>query len=140
FFERSGDVRSLRVHLDRVAAAMRARIAGDIGDGVAYRVLVRALEARERAGVPGSLATARCAAELAMACEAGEELESRLAAAAAQSKPRVAGLEKSEVDELLFPPVVSGAVRQMFALLGDRIAKHVGIDLRRHGVGRGERL
>ena len=43
----------------------------------AHRVLARALEAREQAGVAGSLATARCAAELAqMLGTAGEGAQS----------------------------------------------------------------
>ena len=105
------------------------------GDSIA-----RAMEAREKAGVKGSLATARCAAELAQMCGEAGDVEERLAAHASQVKPTIGGLGKKQVDDQLFPREVPGELRQIFERLGDRIAKHVGIDLRRYGVGRGERL
>jgi hypothetical protein len=40
----------------------------------------------------------------------------------------------------LFPPAVPTELRQLLALLGDRIAKHVGVDLRPYGATRGDRL
>ncbi|MEM9492395.1 MAG: hypothetical protein AAGC55_24830, partial [Myxococcota bacterium] len=143
FYEQAGDTRSMRVHLDRCIGAMRIRLAENVRDGVAYRVIARALEARERVGVRGSLASARCAAELALTAGfvgEGEDSLTTLAEQAAVAIPNVSGLEGEEVDEMLFPPAVSLHVRQLFAMLGDRVAKHVGIDLRRYGVGRGERL
>src|SRR5690606_2005251 len=63
FYREAGDARSARVHLDRVAGAMRHLLAQDPSQIRPYQVLARALEAREQAGVPGSLATAQCAAE-----------------------------------------------------------------------------
>jgi hypothetical protein len=41
---------------------------------------------------------------------------------------------------VLFGRGVQPELRQLFTLLGDRLAKHVGIDLRAYGVGRGDRL
>ncbi len=49
-------------------------------------------------------------------------------------------LLRPESEDLLFPRGVQPELRQLFTLLGDRIAKHVGVDLRAHGVGRGDRL
>ena len=41
---------------------------------------------------------------------------------------------------MLFPRGVPSELRQIFQLLGDRIDKHVGVDLRPYGVTRGDRL
>lgn len=139
FFERGGDLRSMRVHLDRVLGTMRAQLMASPPSGSVYRVLARALAARERAGVPGSLAAARCAAELSLLAEPDNQEESDLARAA-DARPPIARLCQSDIDDLLFPTVVTNAARQIFSLLGDRVAKHVGIDLRRYGVGRADRL
>jgi cellulose synthase operon protein C len=140
YYRDSGDIPSMRVHLDRVAAPMRQRLGQSPLDGVAYRVLARALEAREQAGVKGSLATARCAAELAVLVGEGEEHEQTLAAPISLVRPMIRGLGRPEIDELLFPRSVSAGLRQIFAALGDRIGKQVGADVRRYGVGRGDRL
>lgn len=150
FFEQAGDIRSMRFHLDRAIGSMRIRLANDPGDGVAYRVIARALEARERAGVAGSLACARTAAELALLFgtdddhdDGGDDSRQAiqiLASQAAVALPGVAGLQKTDLDDRLFPASVSTSTRQLFGLLGDRVAKHVGIDLRRYSVGRGDRL
>ncbi len=137
FYEQRGDLRSTRVHLDRLAASMRARVSDNPGDGVAYRVIARAMAARHKAGVEGSLAPARCAAELALRCDAGDQRDRDLVA---QPLRGLAGLDAPGADEYLFPAVVSHAVRQLFARLGDRLTRHVGADLRRYDVGRGQRL
>ena len=143
FFQGTGDTRSLRVHLDRVIGSMRARLSEEVSDGVAYRVIARALEAREGAGVAGSLACARVVAELALLFGFIEEAEDSIAALAKEAvsiEVGVSGLETQNIDDRLFPASVPTSARQLFGLLGDRVAKHVGIDLRRYGVGRGERL
>jgi hypothetical protein len=49
-------------------------------------------------------------------------------------------LIRSEADEVLYPRGVPVELRHIFQLLGDRIAKHVGVDLRPYGVTRGDRL
>ncbi|MCG8420678.1 MAG: hypothetical protein MJE77_22390 [Proteobacteria bacterium] len=144
FFEKGGDIRSMRVHLDRVIGLMRMRLDTDISEGVAYRVIARALEARERAGVAGSLAGARCAAELALLFgfleEGDAEVLAELAGHAGVGPTMVSGLERPDVDDRLFPASVPTAFRQLFGTVGERLAKHVGIDLRRYGVSRGDRL
>src|SRR6185503_7603160 len=65
FYKDANDMTSVRVHLNRVAGGMRARVAADPQDGVAYRVIARAMSARAAASVAGSLPIARAAAELA---------------------------------------------------------------------------
>ncbi|WP_428265391.1 hypothetical protein, partial [Haliangium sp.] len=137
FYEDRGDTRSIRVHLDRVIGAMRLRLDDDSADGVAYRVIARAMRARHRAGVGGSLAPARCAAELALALDAGDADERGLAAETVRG---LVGLDQPGGDDLLRPQAVPPAARQLFAALGDRLAKHIGADLRRHGVSRGQRV
>jgi tetratricopeptide (TPR) repeat protein len=141
FYRDAGDMVSVRVHLNRVAGTMRTRVqpgGGDPKDGVAYRVISRAMAARAAAGVDGSIPIARAAAELANLLGAADGPERLLLA----DPPRVdlAPLLRAETDEVLFPRTVQVELRQMFTLLGDRVAKHVGIDLKPYGVSRGDRL
>jgi hypothetical protein len=138
FYRDANDMTSVRVHLNRVAGAMRARVAADPQDGVAYRVIARAMSARAAASVPGSLPIARAAAELADLLGTSGEPEQKLLQL---SRPAdVAMLIRPEADEVLFPRGVPVELRHIFQLLGDRIAKHVGVDLRPYGVARGDRL
>ena len=138
FYRDANDIASVRVHLRRVAGAMRARVTADPQDGVAYRVISRAMAALAVASVPGSLPIARAAAELADLLGTSGEPEQRLLQLSRQ--PELSLLTQSEADDVLFPRGVPRDLRQMFRLLGDRIAKHVGVDLRPYGVTRGDRL
>ena len=138
FYREANDVASVRVHLNRVIGTMRARVAADPRDGVACRVIARAMSARAATSVPGSLAIAHAAAELAdLLGEAGEP-EQRLIQQPHQ--PDLGPLTRPEADEVLYAAGIPVELRHMFALLGDRIAKHVGVDLRPYGVTRGDRL
>jgi tetratricopeptide (TPR) repeat protein len=138
FYRDTNDMVSVRVHLNRVAGTMRNRAATSPKDGVAYRVISRAMSARASVGVPGSTAVAYAAAELANLLGAADEPERLLLA----EPPRIdlAPLLRSEADDVLFPRSIQVELRQLFTLLGDRIAKHVGVDLRAYGVARGDRL
>ncbi len=138
FYRDAGDMTSVRVHLNRVAGTMRVRAVNDPKDGIAYRVISRAMAARAAVGVDGSKPLARAAAELAtMLGEAGEPERLLLEEPAHVD---LAPLLRSEADDVLFPRTVQTELRQLFTLLGDRVAKHVGVDLRAYGVGRGDRL
>jgi hypothetical protein len=138
FYRDANDITSVRVHLNRVAGAMRARVAQHPQDGVAYRVISRAMNARAAAGVDGSRPIARAAAELADLLGASGEPEQHLLAV--QPQPDLAPLLRPDADDVLFPRTVQVELRQVFTLLGDRIAKHVGVDLRPYGATRGDRL
>jgi tetratricopeptide (TPR) repeat protein len=138
FYQDARDITSVRVHLNRVAGAMRARAAKDPKDGIAYRVISRAMAARAQTNLQGSKPVARAAAELAELLGAAGEPEQRILQE--PNTPDVSLLGKPEADEVLFPRSVQLELRQMFQLLGDRIAKHVGVDLRPYGVARGDRL
>ncbi|MBV8758094.1 MAG: hypothetical protein JO257_12485 [Deltaproteobacteria bacterium] len=138
FYRDAGDMQSVRVHLNRVAGTMRTRTQQDPKDGVAYRVISRAMAARAAAGVGGSIPIARAAAELAQLLGAGEEPERILLVDAIRID--LAPLLRAETDDVLFPRTVQTELRQVFTLLGDRVAKHVGIDLKVYGVSRGDRL
>ena len=140
FYRDAGDTSSARVHLDRVAGAMRHRLHGDPSELLPYQVLCHALEAREQAGVPGSLATAAAAAEIAVLLGSEDPRDAELAAGAARARPALGPLGQPELDDTLFPPEASSSLRAIFRLLGERLAKHAGTDVRRYGVGRGERL
>jgi hypothetical protein len=138
FYKDANDITSVRVHLNRVTGAMRARVANAPQDGVAYRVIARAMSARAAANVAGSLPIARAAAELADLLGASGEPEQRLLQDARQADLTL--LTRPDADEVLFARGVPVELRHMFQLLGDRIAKHVGVDLRPYGVTRGDRL
>jgi cellulose synthase operon protein C len=139
FYREANDTTSTRVHLNRVAGAMRARVAADPRDGVAARVLSRAMAARHQTNVPGSLAIARAGAELALLVGGGGAPEQALLAEPA-GHTDLTGLLRPEADEILFPRTVPTELRQLLVVLGDRIAKHVGVDLRPYGATRGDRL
>ncbi|HVK75451.1 MAG TPA: hypothetical protein VM734_19110 [Kofleriaceae bacterium] len=133
FYEDAGDTASIRVHLGLVAASMRQRIAAG-ADGNAFRVLARIARARHDAGVRGQAAVTRAASDIAalLGADGGEPVAPGAVALGALVRP--------EADELLWPKAVTPELRQIFALLGDRVAKHVGIDLRPYGVTRGDRV
>jgi lipopolysaccharide biosynthesis regulator YciM len=138
FYKSNNDMVSVRVHLNRVAGQMRARSYQNPRDGVAYRVISRAMAARANAGVDGSLPIARAAAELADLLGESGEPEQRILRT--PPKPDLAPLLRPEADDVLFPRGVQLELRQIFQLLGDRIAKHVGVNLGTFGVTRGDRL
>ncbi|MCX5745670.1 MAG: hypothetical protein NT062_24605, partial [Proteobacteria bacterium] len=138
FYKDANDMTSVRVHLNRVAGTMRARAAADPKDGVAFRVISRAMAARAVAGVGGSKPIARAAAELADLLGASGDPEKALLAE--PPRPDIAPLLKPEADEVLFPRGIQPELRQLFQLLGDRVAKHVGVNLQPYGVARGDRL
>ncbi|MGN6110239.1 MAG: hypothetical protein ACTHU0_34365, partial [Kofleriaceae bacterium] len=138
FYRDARDITSVRVHLNRVAGTMRARVAQAPLDGVPYRVISRAMAARASTGLPGSQPIARAAAELAELLGAAGEPERKLLGEPA--RPDLSLLAKPEADDGLFPRGVPLELRQIFQLLGDRIAKHVGVDLRPYGATRGDRL
>lgn len=138
FYEDAGDTASIRVHLGLVAASMRARATASASttgpDGDAFRVLARIARAREQAGVLGQAAVARAAADISRLLGAEPDVD------VAPRSVHVGALVRPEADELLWPPAVIPELRQIFSLLGDRLAKHVGVDLRPYGVTRGDRL
>jgi len=137
FYREANDITSVRVHLNRVTGVMRNRIANDPRDGVAARVIARAMSARAATGVEGSQPIARSAAELADLLGTAGDPERLLLNEPARTD--LAVLAKSDADDVLYPRGVQSELRQLFRLLGDRIAKHVGVDLRPYGVARGDR-
>ncbi|MBS1119104.1 MAG: Tetratricopeptide repeat protein [Deltaproteobacteria bacterium] len=137
FFRGRGDPMAMSVQLDRVAELMRLRIAHSVTDGVAYRVIARANAARAEAMGDGSPPIARAAAELAQLLGAGGEPEQRLVAG---PPPVDRSLLVSPGHEVLFPRTLSHELRLVFRLLGEVLAKHIGVDLNVHGVGRKDRL
>src|SRR3569623_147657 len=95
--------------------------------------------ARARSRIRRTASRIACsAAELATLLGAGEEPERILLVDAIRID--LAPLLRAETDEVLFPRTVQTELRQVFTLLGDRVAKHVGIDLKVYGVSRGDRL
>ncbi|HEV7554073.1 MAG TPA: hypothetical protein VGO00_01395 [Kofleriaceae bacterium] len=137
FYREANDITSVRVHLNRVTGAMRVRLATDPRDGVAARVISRAMSARSATGVDGSLPIARAAAELADLLGTSGDPERLILNEPARIE--LALLNRPDADEVLYPRGVQNELRQLFRLLGDRIAKHVGVDLRPYGVSRGDR-
>jgi lipopolysaccharide biosynthesis regulator YciM len=119
FYREARDITSVRVHLNRVAGAMRARVQKDPKDGIAYRVISRAMMARAATNLPGSRPIARAAAELSELLGTAGETEQKLVVEA--HAPDLSLLTRPEADEVLFPRGVQLELRQMFQLLGDRI-------------------
>jgi tetratricopeptide (TPR) repeat protein len=138
FYRDAGDTTSLRIHLDRIAGLMRSRVAHDVKDGAAYRTLSRAVSMRAENLADGSLPIARAAAELAQLLGASSDVEQRLIAG--PPVPEVSLLADPGGDELVFSNAVQPGVLRIFRLLAPPIAKHVGVDLGAHGVGRKDRL
>ncbi len=138
FYRDTRDITSLRVHLNRVAGTMRQRIAQNPTDGGAYRVIARAMQARANTNAPGSLPIARAAAQLADLLGAATEAEKKLVELDVRTDPAV--LLRPETDDVVFPRSIQTELRQVFQLLGDRIAKHVGVNVQAYGVSRGDRL
>lgn len=138
FYRAANDSTSIRIHLTRVAGTMRSRIEENPRMPEPYQVLSRTMADRATAMAPGSEAVARIAAELAVLTGGNAEPERSLCER--EASPKVAALQSPDADDLLFPRTLAGELRQMFHLLGDRLAKHVGVDLRVYGATRGERL
>ena len=136
FYKRRSDTVSIRVHLGRVASAVRARIDTHPDDIEAYRVLARTMEARHEAGVDGSLAIARSAHDM-VAILAGHDV---VANPKTPMIPTPSSLLTMEADEVIYPAEVQPELRQLFQLLGERLAKHIGVDLRHHGVTRSDKV
>jgi tetratricopeptide (TPR) repeat protein len=140
FYGAQKDLTSLRVQMDRVAGSMRTRLKRDAHDATAYRVMSRALAARARANVIGSIEAARCAAELAHALGGAEDQERMLAAEALRTPTSARGLGDLAVDDALFHPSIPSGFRQIFRLLHDTLAKRYAPELRRWGVGKADKL
>nr|MBA2542495.1 hypothetical protein [Deltaproteobacteria bacterium] len=138
FYKDASDLQSARVHLNRVVGTMRARVAQAPLEGVPYRVIARAMSARAATNTPGSLPIARAAAQLADLLGSAGEPEQKLLAN--DTRPDLAQLMKPEADDVIFPRGIPLELRQVFQLLGDRIAKHVGVNVQAYGVSRGDRV
>ncbi|HEU0030261.1 MAG TPA: hypothetical protein VFQ53_06510 [Kofleriaceae bacterium] len=138
FYREARDITSVRVHLNRVTGNMRARVQQNAQDGVAYRVISRAMTARAQTGMVGSMPVARAAAELAELLGSAGDPERQLI----QQPPRpdLTQLVRPDADDVLYPRNVQIELRQVFQLLGDRIAKHVGVNVQAYGVSRGDRV
>jgi hypothetical protein len=138
FYAGAGDPTALRARLDRIAEAMRAQIALDPKDGAAYRTIARAVGARITGPSDRSLAIVRAGAELAELLGAGAESERRFLAEPPHGD--ASWLAARGADEVLFAGAAQPAVRQLFRAAGNAIAKHVGVQVAAHGVGRKDRL
>jgi hypothetical protein len=138
FYKDARDITSVRVHLNRVTGTMRARVQQSPLDGVSYRVIARAMAARALTNAPGSMPIARAAAQLADLLGAAGDPEQKLIAT--DARPDLAQLLKPESDDVIFPRGIPLELRQVFQLLGDRIAKHVGVNVQAYGVSRGDRV
>ncbi len=138
FYVSQRDLRSARVHVDRVANAMRKRIEESAVDAEAYRVLARAMAFKANAGVSECMPVAQVAAGLAV--QLGVKNEETIILSKKISSGLAAGLASDTYDDILFSHSAPSAARTLFALLVDRLAKHIGKDIRTHGVGRSDRL
>ena len=139
FFVSTGNIRAVRLHLGRVKQLMHKKLSANVLDGAALAVLARSLRYDVQVGEDESLSGAWCAAELAT--RLGAELMFRSNGSLVRPSPgRMGGIGTEAVDRLLFPPSIPYALRKMLALLSGRLTKFLGSDVRRYGVGRGQRI
>jgi tetratricopeptide (TPR) repeat protein len=137
FYRRRADMVALRVHLGRVAGVMRARIETNVADEDAYVALTRAMTARRQAGVDGSTAIARFASEMS---EILGIANSYLKESDDNPATVSASLLTVEADDVLFPSAAQSELRGLFQQLGERLSKHIGVDVKHHGVTRADKL
>jgi tetratricopeptide (TPR) repeat protein len=134
FYQETGDGAALAQQLDRIIELMRARIDADAQDGLAYCTLSRALVAR----ASNARHVIRAAAEMAQALGTAGEPEHRLLS---EDLPGdLARLAAPVTDDELFAGASEPALRELLRRFAEPLAKHVGVDLSVHGVGRKDRL
>jgi tetratricopeptide (TPR) repeat protein len=133
----ASDDAALRPHLDRLADAMRARIAANPLDGPAYRTLSRAAAASIGARGDGQRLIARVAAELAELLGSAGDEERRLLAE--PPRPQLAMLADGGEAQLFFD-AGQAPVRALFRRAGSPLAKGIGFELSGFGVGRKHRV
>ncbi|MBK9070539.1 MAG: hypothetical protein IPL79_06005 [Myxococcales bacterium] len=129
YFDQRGDAGAAKVRLDRVAHALR-NLALTQPTVAGLLALARVHQAREGVGAEGAWLEAAFARQLVGYFEGGD---------AAPVEDTSVGLVP-ELLPTLFPQGMSGELRHIFSASGDRLAKHIGTDLRVFGVSRGDRL
>lgn len=129
YFERHGDVGAAKVRLDRVAHALRIA-ALTPPDADSLLALARVHQAREQVGAEGAWLEAAFARQLAGYLNGGD----------VDTIGDTRGGLVPELLHSLLPQGMSGELRHIFGAAGDRLAKHIGTDLRVFGVSRGDRL
>ncbi|MBL4632232.1 MAG: hypothetical protein JKY56_00055, partial [Kofleriaceae bacterium] len=138
FFMGRNDPRSARIHIDTVVRAMHNRLAKTHKDAEAYRTLVHSLEARAKCGSTESESVAISAARVSVLL--GESDSEIVRIAQRPALPAARALASGAHDDMLWAGSRKASLRSIFRLVGDRLSKTVGIDLKSLGVGRSDRL
>ena len=137
FFERTKDLQSRRVFLDRSLGLLRDDLRRNPVDLSVLRAIVPILRWR------GAPASAAAAAQLLSALS---DVPAEREAAAGWAAPprygrRLTALANPDLDDRAFPAALPGGLRNVFRLVGDAISKASRVDLKqRYGVGKGDRL
>jgi tetratricopeptide (TPR) repeat protein len=134
FFDRQSDVQSMRVHLDRTIARVRQILERDPYDANAYKSLVKIFTWRR---APDRAAMAAGVLEWLGTLDAEEQgvlqkLQGR------DGYPGSA-LGDPTLDEVLFDARIPAGFRHLFRLLEDSLRKLYGGDVKRLGIGRGDK-
>jgi tetratricopeptide (TPR) repeat protein len=139
FFDRQSDVQSMRVHLDRSTARVRAQLEQNPYDPAMYHSLFRMFGWRR---APDRAVLAAGVLEHLGALETSPSDDEAAALAKQKEKDPYPGsaLADAALDETLFDARVPAGFRHLFRLLDESLAKAFRTDLRRLGIGKNEKL
>lgn len=135
FYTRQGAQQALMVHLDRAATDFRRVLETNSCDMSAYHALFKVFMLRRAED------SARMAAAVldtfGAAQDAEKALLNRYRGAAWVPTPAVADIR---LDDDLSPPAVTASLRTLFQQIGDGLGRLARYDLKRLGLGRGQRV
>ncbi len=137
FFVGRNDLRSARVHMDRVALAMRTTLAKNPVDKDSYRILSRVMGVKKETGFIAAAPIEKAAASIAKLL--GHDDPRFDSSMESCSPPRWLPLMTGNFDDLLWEGPSLTSAKMMFDLLSERIPKHLGIDAKAYGATRGDR-
>lgn len=135
YYRRQGAEQALMVHLDRAATDYRRLLEADAYDLDAYHALFRVLVLRRNED--GARLVASVLDVLNDLVEEERELLVRLGGASWVPTPALADVR---LDEELCPPSLTRALRVLFQTVGDSLGRLHPQDVRKLGLGRGQRL
>jgi tetratricopeptide (TPR) repeat protein len=135
FFDRQSDVQSMRVHLDRTAARLRAILDQNPHETVAFHALFKVFGWRR---APDRAAVVAGVLEWMGAADAEEK--ALLTKVGARDNYPGAALADPTLDENLFDARVPAGFRHLFRLLDEPLGKMFRGDVKRLGLGRGDKL
>jgi tetratricopeptide (TPR) repeat protein len=136
FFDRQSDVQSMRVHLDRTAVRVRQLLETNAYDTTALHALFRIFNWRR---TPDRALMAAGILDSLGAADGDERLFLSKASGGRDPYPGSA-LADAALDETLFDARIPAGFRHTFRLLDEALGKVYRTDLKRLGIGKGDKL